>query len=134
VNSPRSATTKTHTQPSLGPAHTVSYGGWRITLRVESVEWVGEDQPIPKPESERTLSVHDLNRLYRSINFPWSTTARYKREFAKGEGGMFAELHPFLEGNEWRIPLTAVRQDMETICEGHPERMPPASFWDEWGE
>jgi hypothetical protein len=143
VNSPRPATTKAHTPPSLGPAHTVLCGGWRITLRVESVEWVGEDKPAPrrkwrsstrKPESQRTLSVHDLMRVYRSLNLSWSTMPRYKREFAKGKGGIFAELQPFLRGDEWRVPLTAVRKDVEMILERQPDLTPPASFWDEWGE
>ena len=94
----------------------------------------GRGQARTEARVGRSLSVHDLMRLYRTLNLPWSTTLRYKREFAKAEGGMFAGLHPFLDGDEWRIPLTAVRQDVETILEGHRKRMPPASFWDEWGE
>jgi hypothetical protein len=143
VNTPRPATTKTHAQPSVGAAHTVRFGGWRISLRIESVEWVGEDKPvprrkwrssIPKPESERTLSIQDLRGIYRALNLGVGTTPRYEREFAKREGGMFAELRPFLRGDEWRIPLTAVRKEVEMLFERHPDQMPPAAFWDDWGK
>jgi hypothetical protein len=39
----RRAERGSQSSPRPGPAHTVRYGGWRITLRVESVEWVGEE-------------------------------------------------------------------------------------------
>jgi hypothetical protein len=112
---PKPSKIATHAPPILGPAQTVRYGGWRITLRVESVEWVGEDKPIPRRESERTLSIQDLRGIYRALNLGVGTTPTYEREFAKREGGMFAELHPFLRGNEWRIPLTAVRKEVEML-------------------
>jgi hypothetical protein len=63
----RQPRTPTQPTPSPGAPHTIRYGGWRITLRVESVEWIGEDTPIPKPESERTLSIQ-LRGIYRVLN------------------------------------------------------------------
>lgn len=108
-------------QPLPLGTHVIQAGKWRITVRVESVEWVGDEPANPAPRearprrSEITLSTREVASFLR-------------RRVWGGRGGMLArsfdsmldegeyrELRAFREGDKWRVPLSAFQRYLKVL-------------------
>lgn len=107
------------TPPPLGALQTIRAGGWLISLRVESVTWIGEGVPEPKPSRPglRWVRFEEAFQILRAngITMQRRTLEKYLSDPEWGLPG-------YRTDNEWRIPVANLRRYMKDGCSPEQRR------------